>query len=165
MLETPQGILFVCLGNICRSPLAEAVARKKFSALGLDIPLESAGTGNWHVGGSADPRARAVAQRHGYDLDSHRARQLELDDFERFSLVVGMDASNLSHIKTMQPATAAAQVGLMLTVAGLGQGREVPDPYFGADAGFEDCLRLLEDGVDGLIAQMGCSAGDAPRPV
>lgn len=154
MAELDKGIVFVCLGNICRSPLAEAVARKRFAAAGLDIPLASAGTGNWHVGQGADPRARAVARAHGYDLEAHRARQATRADFEHFDYILAMDADNLAKLQALRPVAAAARLGLMLDVAGQGAGHEVPDPYFGGDAGFGTCLELLERGVDGLLERL-----------
>lgn len=151
MNSTSNGVLFVCLGNICRSPLAEAIARYKFSQAGLDLRLASAGTGDWHVGHGADERACAVATRHGYNLDTHSARQVEVADFDRYDWVLGMDRSNLQDLQQMQPAHSTARVGLMLELAGLPEPFEVPDPYFGGDEGFVTVLELLERAVDGLI--------------
>lgn len=154
MSNPSKGVLFVCLGNICRSPLAEAIARRKFGEAGLDLPLASAGTGDWHVGHGADARACAVATRHGYDLDKHNARQVEVADFDRYDWILGMDHANVAHLLKMQPAGAHARLGLMLEQSGLSKPLEVPDPYFGNDDGFETVLKLLEEAVDGLAARI-----------
>lgn len=167
MAELSHGILFVCLGNICRSPLAEAVARAKFAQAGIALPLASAGTGNWHVGEGADPRARTVARQFGYDLDRHSARQAESADFQRFDYVLAMDHDNLANLAALQPASGSAQLGLLLETGGLGEGMQVPDPYFGGDEGFVTCLELLERGIDGLILQLQSVSRDrkaAPKP-
>ncbi len=148
------GLLFVCLGNICRSPTAEAIARKRLQDAGETLPLASAGTGDWHVGGQADKRARATAHKHGYDLEPHRARQVEVADFTRFDMILAMDRDNLTQLQALQPADSSARVGLLLEEAGLGAGREVPDPYFGGIEGFDACLGLLEQAVDGLLARL-----------
>lgn len=154
MNDTQKGVLFVCLGNICRSPLAEAVARRKFKEAGIDLPLASAGTGDWHVGHGADARACVVATDHGYDVNQHSARQVEVADFDRYGWVLGMDRSNLQHLQQMRPAHAKARVGLMLELAGVDDPIEVPDPYFGGDEGFVAVLELLERAVDGLTARI-----------
>lgn len=154
MTMSDRGVLFVCLGNICRSPLAEVIARHKFAEAGLELPLASAGTGDWHVGHGADPRACAVAAEHGYNLSSHRARQVQPADFGRYGWVLGMDRANLAHLRQMQPADGVARVGLLLDEAGIGNSLEVPDPYFGDDAGFVSVLKLLEQAVDGLLEEI-----------
>ena len=143
-------ILFVCLGNICRSPLAEAVAARDFARAGLDIAVASAGTGDWHVGGPADPRALAVARAHGYTLDAHRARQVVIDDFNRYDWLLAMDRANLAALRALRPTDAPARVSLLLDAAGIDAEGEVPDPYFGDDTGFDDVLNLLQGAIDAL---------------
>ncbi|HEX7111905.1 MAG TPA: low molecular weight protein-tyrosine-phosphatase [Mizugakiibacter sp.] len=163
-----DGILFVCLGNICRSPLAEAVARAEFARFGLDVPVASAGTGDWHVGGGADPRAVAVAAEAGYDLGAHRARQVRVDDFTRYGRVLAMDRANLRALQRLG-AGAATPPALFLEFAGLAAPREVPDPYTGSLDDFRSVLTLLRDGVLALARAYGANvpaagAGMLRRP-
>ncbi len=154
MNEPDKSVLFVCLGNICRSPLAEIIARDKFAQAGLDFQVASAGTGDWHIGQGADARACAVASRHGYDLSAHRAQQVSVADFDRHDWLLGMDRSNVQHLLQMQPRGSRARVGLMLDVAGMEQPVEVPDPYFGGDDGFLEVLKLLEGAIDRLAGHL-----------
>lgn len=129
-------ILFLCLGNICRSPLAEGVARAAFAAAGIDARLDSAGTGDWHVGRPPDPRAQAEARRRGIDISDLRARQLARDDFYRFDLILAADATNLRDAEALAPADATARVRLMLDLVPARRGEGVTDPYYGEDDGF-----------------------------
>jgi protein-tyrosine phosphatase len=149
-----SGVLFVCLGNICRSPLAEAVARTEFARAGLDLPVASCGTGSWHIGESADPRAVAAGATAGYDLGSHRARQLALPDYEQFDWLLAMDEDNLANIQRRRPRRASAQIGLFLEIAGLDHPHAVPDPYYGGDEGFRQVVALVREGVHGLIGRL-----------
>ena len=146
-------MLFVCLGNICRSPLVEAVARMEFGRAGIDAEFASAGTGDYHIGGAADPRTIASAAAHGYDVSAHRARQLEVADFARFDAVLAMDQSNLRNIELLRPEQVSSSVGLFLPYAGIAAPSEVPDPYFGGAHGFEHVIELAREGVRGLIAR------------
>ncbi|WOJ89867.1 low molecular weight protein-tyrosine-phosphatase [Methylocapsa polymorpha] len=130
-------ILFVCLGNICRSPLAEAAFRVEVARIGLDVDVDSAGTGDWHVGEPPDRRAQAVASRYGVDISSYRARQVSLQDFQRFSHIVALDLKNLAALEAMQPEGAAAELRLLLDYVEGREGEAVADPYFGEAAGFE----------------------------
>lgn len=129
-------ILFLCLGNICRSPLAEGAARAAFAAADIPATLDSAGTGDWHVGHPPDRRAQAEARRRGTDISGLRARQLAVEDFYRFDLILAADATNLRDARALAPADATARVRLMLDLVPGRQGESVTDPYYGADDGF-----------------------------
>lgn len=142
-----QAILFVCLGNICRSPMAAAVARHEFARAGLDWKVASAGTGNWHVGQRADPRAAQCAGAAGFALDEHRGRQVCAEDFRHYDWLLAMDYANLRELQAMAPADAGAQFGLLLQIAGTAPPSEVPDPYFGNERGFADVLTLLRRAI------------------
>lgn len=145
-------VLFVCLGNICRSPTAEAVFRSRAGVAGLDVEIDSAGTGAWHVGATPDERAQAAGFARGYDLSPIRARQVVTADYEKFDLVLAMDHDNFSTLKSRAPSTQHDRIRLFLEFApGLGL-NAVPDPYYGGDDGFEDVLDMIEAASDGLIA-------------
>ncbi|MDA7087814.1 low molecular weight phosphotyrosine protein phosphatase [Pseudomonas sp. SA3-5] len=148
-------ILFVCLGNICRSPTAEAVLRHKLRELGLEaaIEVDSAGTGDWHVGKPPDSRTRQAAQLRGYDLCALRGRQVSVSDFSRFDLILAMDNSNLEHLQRLRPGGSTAELDLFLRRYDLALD-EVPDPYYGGDEGFEQVLDLLEQACDGLLREL-----------
>lgn len=134
--STVPSVLFVCLGNICRSPLAEAALREAAQRDGLAIMVDSAGTGAWHIGHPPDPRSHAEALRHGIDISSYRARQVTLADFARFDRIVAMDRQNLGDLEAMAPAGARARLSLLLDhVAGM-EGHDVIDPYYGGPQGF-----------------------------
>jgi len=120
-------ILFVCLGNICRSPLLEAVARARFARAGRDWHVASCGTGGWHAGEGADPRAVRIGQERGYALQAHRARQLAAADYQHFDLLLAADADNLAELERRAPRDSAARVDLALRRAGLAAPLEVPD--------------------------------------
>jgi protein-tyrosine phosphatase len=148
-------VLFVCLGNICRSPTAEVVLRHKLRELGLEegIEVDSAGTGDWHVGKPPDSRTRQAAQLRGYDLSALRGRQVCADDFRRFDLILAMDQSNLQHLRRLRPGDAMAELDLFLRRYELAL-EEVPDPYYGGEEGFEQVLDLLEQACDGLLREL-----------
>jgi protein-tyrosine phosphatase len=143
-------VLFVCLGNICRSPAAEAVLRAKAKARGLDLVIESAGTGGWHQGDPADARMIRAAARRGYRLDHHRARQVALADFYSFDMLLAMDLKNHTDLLAMAPPDRICDIRLFLDFAG-GETRETPDPYYGGDRGFEDVLDLVENGAEAFL--------------
>lgn len=148
-------VLFVCLGNICRSPTAEGVFRQRLSAAGLDeqVTVDSAGTGDWHVGKAPDRRTTLAAQRRGYDLSLLRARQFMAEDFHRFDLILAMDGSNLRDVQTLRPAAGKAETDLFLRRYQLALD-EVPDPYYGGEEGFEQVLDLVEQASAALLDEI-----------
>ncbi|PWG01823.1 low molecular weight protein-tyrosine-phosphatase [Sphingosinicella humi] len=132
-----KSVLFVCLGNICRSPLAEAAFKREAEALGLDVEIDSAGTGDWHIGHPPDPRATSVAERNGVDITHLRARQVTPDDFRRFDHIVALDAQNLDDLERMRPAGGTAELSLLLDHVEGREGEAVADPYYGEDEHFD----------------------------
>ena len=151
---TRPAILFVCLGNICRSPLAEAAFRAHAAQAGLDTVIDSAGIGAWHVGEPPDRRAQAVAHRHGVDISRYRGRQVEPADFGRFSHIFALDRDNLAGLRRMAPVDATAEVGLLLDLVPGLEGQSVADPYYGEDAGFEQTWRQVEAAARALVARL-----------
>jgi protein-tyrosine phosphatase len=157
-MSAPTQVLFVCLGNICRSPAAEGVFLACLESAGVAnrFAVDSAGTGGWHVGKPADPRMRAAALRRGLELTS-RARQLQADDLLRFDHILTMDADNLAAVEAMahRLKTAGrvprARIEPLVRYCRRHQVHEVPDPYYGGDRGFEEVLDLLEDACGGLM--------------
>jgi protein-tyrosine phosphatase len=150
-------VLFVCLGNICRSPTAEAVVRELARRERPDLALEvdSAGTHGYHTGSPPDERSIAAARRRGYDLGSLRARVVEAGDFELFDLVVAMDEEVYGHLQSLAPRTQATRLVLFMEFAPGFDRRDVPDPYYGGATGFEEVLDLVEEGARGLLASLG----------
>ena len=149
-------ILFVCLGNICRSPTAEAVFRHLLvqSATGLEVEVDSAGTGDWHIGEPPDQRAQAAARRRGLDMSRLRARQIVHEDFALFDLIIAMDRQNLAELRRRAPAQYRERVRLFLEFAPELETHDVPDPYYGAAAGFEEVLDLAEQAARGLLGHL-----------
>lgn len=149
-------VLFVCSGNICRSPSAEGVFRALIAKQGLSgrIETDSAGTGDWHAGEPPDERSQEAALRRGIDLSGIRARQVVGEDFARFDVILAMDNGHLRHLMRMAPPTAKGRVRLFLDYAPGATGRDVPDPYFGGGAGFDRVLDLIEAGCAGLLAEL-----------
>jgi len=143
-------ILFVCLGNICRSPAAEGVLRAKARERGLKIYIESAGTGAWHVGDPPDARMIKAAGKRGYDLSHQRARKVQDADFYEFDYVLAMDLSNQTDLLEMAPPNRDADIRLFLDFADC-ETRETPDPYYGGTTGFEQVLDLVELGAEGFL--------------
>ncbi|WP_460232759.1 low molecular weight protein-tyrosine-phosphatase [Aurantivibrio plasticivorans] len=146
-------VLFVCLGNICRSPTAHGVFRHKVQQANLQhrIAVDSAGTGDWHVGHEPDGRAIAAASRRSYDLTDLRARQVIREDFDSYDYVLAMDNSNLSHLCQLRPSHYSGHLSLFLDFSEGQSHREVPDPYYGGEQGFELVLDLIENASDNLI--------------
>ena len=147
-------VLMVCLGNLCRSPTAEAVLRKKVREAGLDdrIEVESAGTADYHVDSPPDRRAIAHGERRGLAMKQLRGRQVSRDDFDRFDFILAMDDDNLANLQRIRPAGSRATVALLMSYAPQAGAREVPDPYYGGTDGFETVLDLVESAADGFIA-------------
>ncbi|MEX1197090.1 MAG: low molecular weight protein-tyrosine-phosphatase [Pseudohongiellaceae bacterium] len=141
-------VLMVCLGNICRSPTAHAVMQRRLEQAGLAgaIEVDSAGTGDYHIGKPPDVRAQQAASERGYDLSALRARQLVPEDFEQFDCLLAMDLSNLEHMIRMASGEQLSKIHLMLSP--LGPDREVPDPYYGGEDGFGEVLDLVEEACD-----------------
>jgi protein-tyrosine phosphatase len=146
-------VLFVCLGNICRSPLAELAMRLAAAEAGLDLHIDSAGTGDWHVGRPPDPRARAEAARHGHDIGHYRARQVDKADFLRFDHIIALDTSNRSDLQRLCPPTARANLSLLLDHVPGREGEDVFDPYYGAAAGFAETWADVSAGTAALAAR------------
>jgi protein-tyrosine phosphatase len=148
-------VLFVCLGNICRSPTAEGVLRHKLREVGLadQVEVASAGTGDWHVGKAPDKRSQAAAKLRGYDLSAQRAQQVTRADFATYDLILAMDNSNLRHLKALQPAKGKAELDLFLRRF-QSEIDEVPDPYHDSDQGFEQVLDLIERASDLLVIEL-----------
>jgi len=149
-----SSVLFVCLGNICRSPLAEAALRAEAERVGIAITVDSAGTGDWHVGSPPDSRAQAVALRHGIDISGYRGRQVTAADFRRFTHVFALDTENLKALRRLRPSDGTAVLRLLMDVVPGREGSGVTDPYYGDDAGFDvtwdDVTRAARAIVAGL---------------
>ena len=157
--EKRPAILFLCLGNICRSPLAEAAARAAFAEAGLAATLDSAGTGDWHVGHPPDARAQAEARRRGIDISGLRARQLSPGDFTRFDLILAADESNLRDARAIRPAGATAELRLMLDLLPGRGGEGVTDPYYGEDDGFATTWDDVDAVAAALVAEFSPPSG------
>ena len=154
-LQKPVKVLFVCMGNICRSPTAHGVFQSKVDAEGLgeSILVDSAGTQSYHIGSPPDLRSQAVAKARGIDLGSLSARRFRSEDFIEFDYLVGMDRSNLADMLAIKPDTAIAQVDLMLTYSNKFEQQEIPDPYFGND-GFDLVFDMIDDAARGLLHEI-----------
>lgn len=151
-------ILFICLGNICRSPAAEAVLRAKARERDLEIYVDSAGTGGWHAGDPADARMLRAAARRGYDLSHKRARQIDLADYYSFDYLLAMDLQNQAELLAMAPPNRGCDIRLFLDFSHAGA-TEVPDPYYGGLHGFERALDLIERGAEGFLDHIEDESG------
>lgn len=150
-----QRILFVCLGNICRSPTAEGVFRKLVEDAGLtkDFEIDSAGTGNWHVGQAPDARAQAACRKAGLDISTHRARQVKPEDFERFDKILACDAANRADLLRMAPKGSKAEISLLMPYAQTGE-NEVPDPWEYGPEAFDETLSRCQAACRGLLKSL-----------
>lgn len=153
MSETPS-VLFVCLGNICRSPTAEAVFRHKAAQAKLNVTIDSAGTHGYHIGNPPDKRSQAAGVEKGYSFKGIKCRRVAESDFEKFDYILAMDNSNLSNLRKVAPSEYMDKIQLMLDFAAGYEGQEVPDPYYGGKKGFELVLELIESASDGLIVHI-----------
>lgn len=146
----------VCMGNICRSPTAEGVMRRRLRESGLDhvVHLDSAGTHAYHVGKAPDPRARQAAAGRGYDLSGLVGRQVGAGDFETFDLILAMDQDNMANLRRVCPPGLEHKLRLFLSFSARFTGQEVPDPYYGGPRGFDDVLDMVEDAVEGLLDEI-----------
>ena len=149
-------VLLVCLGNICRSPTAHGVLEAMVKRRGLSqrIEVDSAGTAAWHAGKGPDARSIQAARKRGYTLEHLRARQALAADFDEFDVILAMDNSNLRDLQAIRPPHFTGHLGLFLDFAQHSPGCEVPDPYYGGEAGFEKVLDLVEDASEGLLAYL-----------
>lgn len=153
-------VLFVCMGNICRSPTAEAVFRRRAESAGLAerLRIDSAGTHDYHIGEPPDARAQRAAAKRGYDMAMLRGRQVEASDFARFDYVLAMDRANLAILQRLRPRDATSHLGLFLDFARNHDEREVPDPYYGGADGFEHVLDMVEDAAEELLKHIESSS-------
>ncbi|OQX02017.1 MAG: phosphotyrosine protein phosphatase [Thiothrix lacustris] len=149
-------VLFVCMGNICRSPTAQGVFERLVHSQGLDdrILIDSAGTHAYHIGSSPDKRSQAAAKSRGLDLSGQRARKVTLADMQEFDYVLAMDRTNLDDLQDMVTAAQRERVQLFMAFAERWNVDEVPDPYYGGDSGFERVLDMVEDAAAGLLAHI-----------
>jgi protein-tyrosine phosphatase len=147
-------VLFVCLGNICRSPLAEAAFRAEADRVGLDAKADSAGTGDWHRGEPPDRRAIAAARRNGVDVTGLRARQVRPEDFDRFDHILALDADNLADLNALRPAASRARLSLLLDHVPGREGEAVADPYYGGDSDFDVTWRDVTEAARALADKL-----------
>lgn len=149
-------VLFVCMGNICRSPTAQGVFRHLVAQAGLSerIEVDSAGTHAYHIGEPPDPRAQQTARRHGVDLSGLRARRVRAEDFKRFDYVLAMDVENYRSLQEICPPGYEARLHLLMDFAPSCTEREVPDPYYGGPSGFDRVFELIEQACEGLLTDI-----------
>nr|WP_221236620.1 low molecular weight protein-tyrosine-phosphatase [Novosphingobium taihuense] len=143
--------MFVCLGNICRSPLAEAALRRRAVEAGVAMTIDSAGTGDWHVGRPPDPRAQETAMRHGLDISSYRARQVTEADFHKFGHVFALDQQNLKDLRRIEPSRHIAEVRLLMDLVPGRKGTAVIDPYYGDEDDFEQAWADVDAAAQALV--------------
>lgn len=162
-IEHKIGVLFVCLGNICRSPMAEGAFRELAREQGFAAHVDSAGTASYHIGSQPDPRAIAVAARHGIDIAGQFARQIERDDFYRFTHIVALDRANLEGVRARAPRNATARLSMLLDAVEGREGQGVADPYYADEAAFDTAWTTIVTGVEAWLARLRREA-EAPHP-
>lgn len=148
-------VLFVCLGNICRSPMAEGAFRAAADAAGLEVLVDSAGTGDWHIGNPPDPRAQTEAASHGVSISHLRGRQINENDYRNFTHIFALDSDNLSIIQQRAPEDAIAEISLLMDVIEGEQGRPVADPYYGGPKGFAKTWNDVNAAAQALVKRFG----------
>jgi len=158
-----KSILFVCMGNICRSPTAEGVFRSRAQRAGMAgaLHIDSAGTHAYHVGHKPDPRSSQYAAKRGYDLSAQRARQVAADDFDTFDHIYAMDKDNLAHLRAACPVQHRHKLGLFMQFADHSGSDVVPDPYHGGAQGFDLVLDYIEDAANGLLEALRHNDGSS----
>ncbi|MCW3837337.1 low molecular weight protein-tyrosine-phosphatase [Sphingomonas canadensis] len=156
-------VLFVCLGNICRSPLAEAAFREAAGRDGLGAIADSAGTGDWHVGRPPDPRSQAVALAHGVDISGYRARRVRGEDFRSFDHILALDGQNLRDLRGIAPPDTSARLALLMDHVPGRAGQGVPDPYYGGPEDFAAVWADCRAAADALVAMLRAGLRDGPR--
>ncbi|APH56645.1 Protein tyrosine phosphatase [Granulibacter bethesdensis] len=154
MKQSSGAVLFVCLGNICRSPLAEAAFRREVKHTGLTVDIDSAGTGGWHAGDPPDPRAQTIAWRHGVDISDYRARQISAEDFNRFTHIIALDRDNLAALRRLRPKDCLASLSLLLDEVPGREGQSVADPYYGDLKDFEVTWADVSAGASSLALRL-----------
>jgi len=154
-MSTKPSILFVCLGNICRSPLAEAAFRKAADEAGLDVKADSAGTAAYHVGQPPDPRSISEAANHGIDISHYQGRQLEPADFTRFTHIFAMDHSNLKNIRAAAPSNSSAKIALLLDAVPGREGAAIADPYYDGEENFAYTWEDAWMAAQAIVAELG----------
>jgi protein-tyrosine phosphatase len=154
-LKNVKSVLFVCMGNICRSPSAEAVFRHKMNEKGIDLTIDSAGTTGSHAREKPDHRAQKIGVERGYSFDKIKARKITEEDFTKFDMVLAMDEHNVKELKKVAPDAQHEKIQLFLEYAENHEELEVPDPYYGGARGFKFVLELVEDASDGLLKKLG----------
>nr|WP_275039595.1 low molecular weight protein-tyrosine-phosphatase [Arenimonas donghaensis] len=150
--------MFICMGNICRSPLLEGWAGHRRPDAQVAYTVDSAGTGGWHAGDPPDARAVAAARRRGVDISAQRARQLQANDFQRFDLLLCADRDNLAAVQTLAPSDARGRIALALDWCGVSRGGEVPDPYYGQERDFDHVCQLASEAAEGLLRRLASQA-------
>lgn len=155
-MTSPISVLFVCTGNICRSPTAEGVFRHRVMAAGLEekFLIDSAGTGGWHIGHAPDPRSVATAWARGVDISQLKARQLRADDFEKFQYLIALNGTHFDHMMGLKPVKSSSQISLLMHHETQKKWNDVPDPYYGGQKDFDHAYDLIAAGVDGLLAAL-----------
>lgn len=156
VMSKSTSVLFVCTGNICRSPTAEGIFRDRVERAGASdkFIIDSAGTGDWHVGNPPDPRSITTAMKRGVDISGLRARQLGREDYQKFDYIIALDETHHDHMQQHKPESASSRISLLMHHAEVRAWNDVPDPYYGDQEQFDIAYDLIEAGIDGLFATL-----------